>query len=212
MSIKSPVAILYASDGITPIGSDSDRLKVTDVISEIARDEIVGVDDLRAGVTATAYFMAIDMSNAGGFYKHSASSVGLVIYAATATFIKSSVDDSWNAIAGVITAIDAVSATVAWLEILSIHSEGSEATVFSKQREAFPVPVDVTVSGGSLSKIAAGHTEVGITEINTSGTLLDVAGVARTPAVGDLVTRVEKASGTGTGTLHASFWYRGVLS
>jgi len=208
----SPAAILYDASG-NAVGVVQDgsvfRLQVDDSVSELARD-IVGADNYREGIANSQYSLAVDLDNAGGAgpYKHTLTG-GLQLYAVSATLIKSQIGAEWNAIAGVVLEIDDTEATIAWLEFLSIHAEDTSTNVSSRARETFPVPIDLTVDSGALPQIATGYTET-VTAVNTSTTLLDIGGNARTPAVGDLVTRVEKVSGSGTATLHVSLWYKGV--
>jgi len=177
------------------------------------RSEAVGVDYFKTGIASSGpqYFLAIDLDNAGGAgsYLHETGANGIWLTGITGTLIKSKTGAAWDAIFGVIMAIDGTEATIAYLEFGSLHARATDkiAETFIK---LFTGNVDLTVVGGQLRRFATGLEET-TTDINTGMTLSDVKGVARTPAVGDILFKVENLSTaappSGTSEIHYSFAY-----
>jgi len=198
-------SVLYDADG-NPVAVTLDgsiyRLSTLGHADEIARDDIVGVDYLKDPISATTYLLTIDLDNPGASYKH-ASGSGILIYGGSATLLKSSTGAEWRVLSGVITAIDGTQASVVWLEMFSVHVEDTGRSFGRHEAKPFPIPMDLTTP---LSKIAA-KAQV-TTDVNTGVTLEDVNGDSRTPAVGDLISKVEKLSGSGSALLHQSIWYQ----
>ncbi len=185
------------------------------VISEVEstpfsndRDNVVGADLFKSGITgaSAAYYLAIDLSNGSGNYKHTVTSGGVILFGLTGSFIKTNLASVWDIDIGIIRTINGTQANIAWLEIGSIHSKDSSRAEWDLNYWFFPVKINLTVSGGVLTKIVTGNTE-NITAVNTAITLSDASNTNATPAVGDVVVRVNRASGSGTADLHLSFWY-----
>ena len=158
-----------------------------------------------AAIAATTYVMLIDLSDAGGDYKHAGTS-SIKLASISASLVKSTIGAQWKSVIGVILAVNATDATILWLDGAALFSLDTSALERHKAT-ALPWPADLLVTAGDLADVAGGFAESGITEVNTTGTLNNVEGNAKTPAVGDLVLRIEQISGGGTAEVHYSARY-----
>lgn len=171
------------------------------------REAVVVVDYLASAVSATGYYLLVDLDNAAGLgpYKHTLTNK-IELAGLTGSLLKSSTSGLWSSYVGVITAINGVNATIAYFNMGTIHDRDTGRISTTARSEFFPITLDLAITGGSLDKIAAGFTET-TNVINTGIMLDDVSGVARTPAIGDLLLKVEKNGGSGTVDAHFSIWY-----
>lgn len=160
------------------------------------RDKIVGVNFAKTLVAATTYYEFVDLD--GSNYKHNTSGTALLVASSGGWAAKTNSGSKWNVQLAVILAIDGTSADLGVLPLFSI-SLGNTSQFSDKQfQNLFPGVVNLAVSSGDFTYIADGYKETGVTAINTGITLSDVFGSSVTPAVGDLLLRVELVSGVGT--------------
>ena len=207
----SPAAILYDENGnpLTVVNQDGEyHLKVASP-EDTDRRNIVGADIFHNAIAGpTDYFLAVDLSNEGGSgpYKHSTLSGGVKLTGYSGVLLKSKVQDQWDALVGVVLAIDGTQATVAYLQMGSLHLRSTNEFKDRVKFETFPVLLDLTVSSGEFSDLVVGFTET-TTDLNTGVTIPNVEGTGVTPAVGDVIIKTDRVSGSGTATVHYSFWY-----
>jgi len=171
------------------------------------RDKVVVADFFVDGIAASTDFIGIDLDNAGGTgpYKHE-DGYGIKLVGASGNLLKDSSGAKWDALFGVVLSITAISAEVGWLQVGSLHLRDTGRFESSFVNRDFPVILDLTVSSGDFTKTAAAFKTIE-PGINTTITLDDIAGLPRTPAVGDLIVRVDKISGAGTALIHYSLFY-----
>lgn len=152
------------------------------------------LDFRAAAVTAKTYYVVLDRDNSSTDYKHT-SGTTVKLYALEAQAYKSKNVDQWDVELGVIRTISGANANIAWLVpgTMYIHDSGT----FQEYRtREFDEPLDVTISAGDFTKIAAGHVET-TTDITTASTIADVKGTLITPAIGDIVMRINPNGGVG---------------
>lgn len=168
---------------------------------------IVMADYHCALATSTSYFLGIDLDNDGGAgpYKHSSGTAVKMVGVSTQAQKYAALDD-WDVLFGSILTINGAQATIGWLRFGSIRLQDTGILRATSVDKDFPVPIDMTVSGGDYTRIASGFKEI-VTAVNTSTPLPDVSGVTRTPAVGDVVIRSRRNSGSGGLLFHFCFWY-----
>jgi len=151
-------------------------------------------------VSVTTWKCLIDLDNQGGAgpYKHVGGDGYQLKIASIAGFLrKERSNDQWVSAFGVIKAIDGTQATVEAI-IGGILSSKNTGEFFDRNNEVFfPALLDMTISGGDTVNVTSGL-EITTTEINTGVTIEDARGNAITLAVGDIVSRVRKISGSGT--------------
>jgi hypothetical protein len=154
------------------------------------------------GATDGDYFLLIDLDNAGGSgpYLHE-SGDGIKVTKIRATLIKDNVADQIIAFMGVILSIDATEATIGYTKIGTIGLRDTLAKQADERLDFYPNLLDLTVSSGSFDKIATSY-EVTTTDLKTSSSIPDVGGTNRTPAVGDLVLKIERKLGSDTALFH----------
>jgi hypothetical protein len=191
----------------TPYDANTEALHV-DVIDSLAQRQaakLVVASYHAAALAATTHILFIDLSDGGGDYKHSGSS-SLKIIQLAASIVKSSIGSQWRSLVGVILAINATEATMHWMDAATLFALDTSA-VEQHKASVFPSAIDLAVSAGALTFFAGGFVETGVTDVNTTGTLDNVVGNATTPAVGDMVLRVTKDSGSGTAEVAYSSRY-----
>ena len=169
---------------------------------------LVAVNYRQTGISSTTYLMLIDINNAGGSgpYKHGVDAGGIKLYGFHGTMLKSIVNDSWRVFVGAILSIDGTSAVIGWVRPGSIGLQTTGDAQIVETVLQYPVPVDFTVNNGDYTNIATSFKET-VTAVNTGVLINDVSGTGRTPAVGDLLLRVEKVSGLGNVLIHYFSWY-----
>lgn len=152
------------------------------------RDEPVGVSMAVSDISATTYRLLIDLSGRDNWPHNDVGRIDL--YSANFGYDKAS--NTRGAIRlGVITAIDATEATVAF--VLGVSFENSDLTKDTRDR-VFDNPIKLGSSGGILTKYKTSGYRT-ISAINTA-TPLDIGdGTTATPAVGDIVLEFEHAAG-----------------
>jgi len=159
----------------------------------------------KSAVSATSFFLLVDLDNAGGLYKH-ASGSGMKLIGANGTLIKDKILDQWLSQMGVVTAVDAPNnqATIAYTRLgaVGLRDTVRIQDVFSSV--PYPALADFTVSGGQPTKLATNHSVV---ETVTGAQAEDIGGQNRVLAPGDLVLKVQKVLGTGTVIANYTIWY-----
>lgn len=162
-----------------------------------------------ASITISPTFlMLIDLDNPSGVYKHTyTSGRGIVVSGINAAGVKVPISSSWAVFPLLVVAIDGSQADVVALRpgILSMRDTSQVQREFLTM--LYPQHMDCAVLGGSLRSMAA-NTQVE-TGLNTAMTCNDVSGAARTPAVGDLILKVQRISGDPTDMLLLNYhlWY-----
>jgi len=177
-------------------------------VSTAAADE-VGVDFYKAGIGAgPTWYILIDLDNSTGDYPHTyAAGEGIQVRGYNTHMIKSTNNAQWDVLFGVILAINGTQATIAYFAFATVHiTDTTNLSVF--QQGTFTGDLlDLTVSGGTISNVVAGLKQT-TTSVNTGTPLTDAAGNSVTPAVGDVVYRVERTGGSvSTLTLHTTMTY-----
>ncbi len=190
--------------------SDSPAAVAIDMHGKAITEDVVHVE-YRKTVSAggVTWLLVIDLDNTSGAYKH--TETGYVqILGGAASLGKDKVGDQWTAQIGVITRIDGTNADVAFIEAGSLRAKNTAVFDSRAGQILFPVVFSLEQSGGVLAHVATNFTELAITALNTGMTLEDVSAASQTPAVGDMVSRVERVSGSGDATVVYGFAYRTV--
>jgi hypothetical protein len=183
----------------TPYDANTEALHIDIVDSAASRlaSKLIVAGYHAAALAATTYILMIDLSDGdGGDYKHVGSS-SIKLTTVTGSLVKSSIGSQWRSIVGIIMAIDATEATIHWLDAATLFALDT-STVEQHKATIVPSVLDLEVSGGAMVNSSGGYDEAGVTAVNTTGTLNNVVGNAKTPAVGDMVLRVTQNSGGGT--------------
>lgn len=203
MPAESPAVIIFDQDG-NPVDVIQDvdgyyRIAVDSRISSnpfsLDRDKVVIVNIGREGETDTVYYDLIDLD--GPDYKHTPGSAAKVIGIA-GKGLKTNSGSQWAIQLAVILRIDGTDADLGILPGGSISLRDTSIFGASESFIIFPAFLDLEVSGGDFVKIANGFQELGVTDINTGTTIEDALGNNVTPAVGDVLLRVNRIQGAGT--------------
>ena len=208
MSNESPASVLVSSTGNeVNIASDGSSYRIYTQDKFVNdRDLIVGADFYKTdGSGSPDYYIGIDLDNQSGAgpYKHS-NNTNIVLVSAHGILLKSSIGSSWDSLIGVILSYSNPNANIAWLQDGVIYARDTSSVYERTDVHTFPTKLDLTVSAGDLTKIPAGYKQ---TSVNIGATLSDIAGNSITPAVGDLIVKVDNVSGSGTADIHYSFLY-----
>jgi hypothetical protein len=184
----------------------ADGTLLTKDAASVRLPELVDVDYAALNVAAAQTFLLmIDRDNGSGAYKHVAGD-GIKVATIDGVLIKSSASAMWLSLFGIILAIDGTNATIAYLRFGSVLAQDNAFAQTSYSYSALPARIDCTVAGGGFTKIAAGFVEV-TALVNTGITLPNVLSAPTTPAVGDAVIKLVRASGSGTAIIHYSVLY-----
>jgi hypothetical protein len=202
MPTDSPAVIVYNEDGYavdTVVDDNGDRgLHTTSRFTENS-EKIVGVSFTKANaeaVSSTTYYMGIDLSNTTDF-KHNPGN-GIKLVQVISKGFKSSASAEWSAQLLVVIRIDGTDSDLAVLAQTSLTLRDTGRLGIAEQIvNLWPNPVDLTVSGGELIRNLTNAIDFNETAINTGVTLEDAAGNSVVPAVGDVLIRAHKISGTG---------------
>jgi hypothetical protein len=189
--------VLYDASG-NPVGVLQDgalyRLQTSNTFTEDAA-KLVGVNFGQTGVTATTYYVFIDLN--GASYKHSAGTK-VIAAGAGGKAVKSNSGAKWSVSLMVVLRIDGTDADLGVLPIASVSLLDTSLFYGSSQVVLFPAVTDLEVSAGDFTKITDGMTESNVAAVNTGVTFKDVLGNDVTPAVGDVLLRATLVSGGGT--------------
>jgi hypothetical protein len=159
-------------------------------------------------ITGSCYFMAVDLSNVSGSYRHDAALLsGIKITSLKGYSERTHILDKWRIKLGVILSATTSSVNVSWLgpgtqAFLDANSLVTNAIDISKNI------VDLTVQSGSLQKIANNYIE-SLFDLTSQTSMVDVEGQIVNVEPGDLVLRVQRlANQGGSLTLHYHMWYQ----
>lgn len=215
IAIADGVSLPVGKQGIMVAGKDpagNSRFLRTSTngtvqVSQDLSSQLVIADYYAPLATATTYFLGIDLDNNGGSgpYKHGAGTA-IKMVGVSSVAQKYRAQDDWDVLFGAVLSINGTQAVIGWLGFGSVHLQNTGVLKDSVVDKDFPVPVDLSTSGGDYSRAASGFKETVVT-VNTAITLPDVSGVGRTPAVGDVVIRARRNSGSGGLLFHFCFWY-----
>jgi len=195
-------------------GKDANRLLVSSVTTTspliVDRDRAVVVDfhnpDLANELVANDFYaLVIDLDNAAGTYKHTIGSA-ISLIGANGLLQKTKNSDIWSIIFGTVLSINGTEGEVGWLQLGSLNASDTNQFGDRTTTQPFPIVTNLEVSGGDYTKIGCGFKET-LTAINTGAPIRTLGGTAEAPAVGDLVARARRSSGTGTAQLHYALWY-----
>jgi hypothetical protein len=159
-------------------------------------------------VTGSSYFMALDLNNVSGSYRHDASMLsGIRLTSIQGSIEKTVSQDRWKTQLGVVLETSPTSSVVSWI------SPGSQAlndtfrfynSIDYSQKNI----VDLTVRSGSLAKLANNYNE-SLIDLTSFTLLNDVAGRIVSVEPGDLVLRVKRLSDHGGSlSFHYHLWYQ----
>lgn len=182
----------------TPFDANTEALHVDSIDSRLLRerDQIVLANFAKEGVSATTYYVLVDLD--GVPYAHDEAGTRLVMAGAAAQGFKSNIGAKWAVQIGIVMTIDGTDAKVGWLPIASLSLRDTSQFSGGQHLPLFPDYVDLSQTGGVFDKIASNLYESGITAVNTGVTLEDALGNSVTPAVGDMIMRAELVLGAGT--------------
>ena len=124
----------------------------------------------------------------------------------SATAVKSKTNSAWQVAFGVITSIDGTDADIAFLDLGQIALLDT-LNLSGERNVVLEDGINLTVSGGSLTQGTVGYTET-TTDVNTGITLNDSTGSSVTPAVGDIICKVENIDNTSDLDIYYSVGYR----
>lgn len=185
------------------------KSKANQAIRREEADKILmaGVNFRKTDIADTTYLMLIDLDNYGGYgqYKHVMDTC-LNLAGVHGTFRKSNITDDWGCYIGCVLAIDGSQATIGWLRFGTAGLRDTANTQNVETNFTFPLVMCLDVVNGDYVRILTNFKET-TGAVNTGTTLEDASGNMRTPAVGDLLMKVQKFSGTGTVTIHYFAWY-----
>lgn len=179
--------------------------KIIETPIDVAAKRVVGADFIKQVVTDTTYYIAIDVDDSYGSYRHSAGT-DIKLVGTSGVLLKSRNSDVWHAFFGSILSINGTQATIGFIQVGALHAADTNQFDDRYQMQSFPVEIDMGVSGGVYRSIAGSLLET-TTSVNNLSTLKDVSGNDVVPAVGDLVIKLGQEFGNGSATLHYSFWY-----
>lgn len=201
MPAESPAVIIFDQDGyaVEVIQDDEGNYRLavdakvgSDPFSE-DRDKIVGVN-FHDTPSVTTYYVFVDLD--GAQYKHTSGSAAIVT-GLSGKALKEKVGAEWAIQLIVVLRIDGVDADLGILPTASISLQKTSSFIGETQANYFPTLLDLTVLAGDFTKISNGYKELNVSDVNTGITFSDVFGANVTPAVGDILLRVNKISGTG---------------
>lgn len=192
----SPASILYDADA-NPVGVVLDgtvyRLQVSSGPDE-DRKKLVDVNFYKEGVSATTYYVFIDVSSSA--YKHTPGTK-VMMTSVGGRALKAVIGSKWAVQLMVVLRIDGTDADLGILPIGSVSLRDTSTFTGGTQVVLFPTVADLSVSGGGFTKITEGMTEKNVTAVNTGVTFKDVLGNNVTPAVGDVLLRAVLVAGVG---------------
>jgi len=170
--------------------------------------KVVSVEFQKTEISATNnYFVAIDLDNSDDDYRHEYVEDGYVKLVGTSgILIKSKNSDIWTSVFGCVLSINATEATIGYLQLGALYAADTNQFIDRYALQTFPVELDLSILDNVYEKVTVSQTEV-TSDINTSTTLKDAVGNDVTPAVGDMIVKVNKTAGSGVATVHYSLWY-----
>jgi hypothetical protein len=169
-------------------------------------EKFVAVEFYNSAITNTTYFILIDLDGGGGDYKHSGSS-SVKVVSSSARIIKERMISQWKSMIGIILAINGTDATIGWLHAVSLYATDTARLKSEIGQSTKIFGIDLAQTAGDFDYIVAGNIETNVTAVNTGANLDNVKGNAVTPAVGDVILKVEKVSGGGSAEVSYSMTY-----
>ena len=163
------------------------------------------VNLMKDSLSASAYFLFVDLDNEGGKYPHIAGD-HILIANFLACALKSNASDTWCARIGVVVAIDETEATIEYMEMGTLPLRDASVLRCESQHLVSVMNLSMKVTDGTLEHVLTNNVTT-TSDLNTGTTIEDVAGDQRTPAVGDILLRIDKMSGSGTLTCQYQLWY-----
>jgi hypothetical protein len=196
-AIGDPVQVAGVDDSanVQALRTETDGTLRTQNNIEDDRQKLVAVNFGKSGLTATTYYVFIDLDGSG--YKHN-TGTKIIVSGVGGRGLKSNSGAEWQVNLMVVLRIDGTDADLGILPIASVSLLDTSQFSGGSQIILFPAVQDLGVSGGSFTKITDGLQELNVTAVNTGTTFKDVLGNDVTPAVGDLLLRVTLISGGGT--------------
>lgn len=190
--------------------SPSTAFQQIDAQGLLVSEDLVHVEFRKTvAVTGPTYLLLVDLDNAGGAYKHTESG-SVQVAGIVAEIAKNRANDQWDADVGVILAIDGVDADIGFLEAGSVRADNTTEFGQRISNHPFPIVTSLEVSAGAFTSIAV-NSIVTDSSLNTGAVNVeDIGGVLRTPAVGDVVIRVFRVSGTLDANIYYGLTYRTV--
>jgi len=192
----SPAAVIVDQTGANLAGVNPDG-EVAVRPDGVDRDKIVGVSFFKEGVTATTYYLGIDLSNTTDF-KHVAGD-GIQLVQSIGKAFKSNAGAQWRVQLLIVTRIDGTDADFVVLPQASMAlQDTSKLSIDEQIVNLWPNALDLTVDTGELTKNLTNAKELNVAAVNTGVNLEDAAGNSVPAAVGDMLFRVDLLSGGGT--------------
>lgn len=184
----------------------------TIAVGHIHEGQEVWADFHKEAMTDGAYHIFLELNYVGGQqYRHTGGSY-FVICSGTASAVKSAAADVWLVRVGVIVRINGTDADIAWLHSLDLSAHDPATTGADVLRFGFDQCVNLQMTTPpNFDRMAVGDIETAIAAVNTGLTLPEISGVARTPAVGDVVMRPDRTTGAGTIDVSYSVQYLSVI-
>lgn len=181
-----PGTVVVNQPGVIPVDSEG----------ELLTDGWVFFEFLKT-ITAAgpSYFIAVDLSNSSGDFPHTETG-GITLARASGFLDKDTANASWEADVGIILAIDGTNATLLFLAALSNNTDKTNSFLATQTFASYPIALPFKVVGGELPKFISNNVVV-TTDINTGSSLEDTGGNSIAPAVGDLIIKVERTTGSG---------------
>lgn len=186
-SLKIKGAQFFSGTGVyeAKVTSDGEL-----AITETERERNVAARYTESGINSTRYAILVDLSDTSGF-KH--DQTGRIDISYMSMQIDKETTARGRVAIGVITAIDGTNATIRYFA--SILFDNSADDHLTRDRNFSPSQVKCGVSGGALTKIVSNDSET-TASVNTGVSLNSSTGSTVTPAVGDIIIKMDRLAGT----------------
>lgn len=160
----------------------------------------------QVNISATTWFMLIDLDNEGGKYPHDGNAAGIFLGSVMSSVRKNLATDNWAFDLGVVLDTDSTEGIVAVFGSGTFDLQDSGLVASRELGISAPVTIDMTVVSNEL--VNAATTEI-ITApaMKNTNTFNDIAGASRNPAVGDVFVRARRIAGAGTARFEYTLWY-----
>ena len=174
-----------------------------------------GVDLRRTGLGDDTVSLLLDLNNKAsdvaadfsGPYKHQQAG-DLIIAKISASAIKGQANSAWDVSFCIILDIDGTQATLARMEIGTLHFRSQDAASTREQWSVTaPQFVNYGVPSPNTFDTLATNSTLTTPLVNTATQLNNIAGNPITPEIGDVILLTELVSGGGTLAVHYQLWY-----
>ena len=162
------------------------------------------VDFAKDIAAAEVYLLLVDLDGAN--YPHVAGA-GCKLHWLGGHLTKAETLAHWTVELLVVLAINGADSTLAALSFGTMHLEDSVRFENEVVKDLSSHAIDLTVSGGVLTKTLARDVRTNVTAINTAVTIEDASGVAVAPAVGDILVHAVRGVSPGSANLHYTAIY-----